>query len=317
MSTRNLCIIPGDGIGNEVVAAAVSSVLQVDKNLKIIDAEAGWDTFQKTGESVPPETLDRIRDCGAALFGAVSSPDRKVDGYQSAILKMRQELNLFANIRPVNSDWNPEQPAEKVKLVIVRENSEGLYIQQETGDGEQAVAQRRITRSASHRIGSVAAKIASEYECGKIHVVHKANVLPLTDGLFRDSVIAGIRESGTASQFEIQESLVDSAAYRIVAEPGQFETIVTTNLYGDILSDVAAFWCGGLGRAPSINLGNGIAIAEPVHGSAPDIVGQGIADSTATLLSAALLYRMHWNEPELADRIESLALQNWTATAST
>ncbi len=305
---RQLCVIPGDGIGPEVTSATVSILRSIDPDLNIIEAEAGWGTFEKLGTSVPQETLEAIRETGAALFGAVSSPSRKVAGYRSAILTMRQELNLFANIRPVDSNWS-QGSREGANFIVVRENTEGLYVGRETETDEGAIAERVITRQASTRIGQQAARLAIQLGLPNITVVHKANVLPKSDGLFRDCVIEAIqRECDQASHsIEVDELLVDIAAFHIASDPSRFRMIVTTNMFGDILSDLGAVWCGGMGRAPSINLGDQVALAEPVHGSAPDIAGKGLADPTATILSAALLYRYHWREESLANQLETLA----------
>jgi homoisocitrate dehydrogenase len=299
-----LCVIPGDGIGPEVTKAAVRVLQYALPELEIVNADAGWGVFQTTGESTPVETLEALTACNAGIFGAVSSPAHRVAGYRSAILQIRQQLDLFANIRPIDSRWKAsgDGVSKDVQLVIVRENTEDLYVGREISDGQTAVAQRIITRSASRRIAATACRIARAMGQRRITIVHKANVLPITDGLFRDSVADVIRES---SDLEFDELLVDIAAYRLVQAPGRFQTIVTTNMFGDILSDLAAYWCGGMGRAPSLNLGKGISLAEPVHGSAPDIAGQGIADPTAAILSAAMLCRFHWSRPTVALRIET------------
>lgn len=302
---RKLCVIPGDGIGQEVIPAAVKVLQAVIPDLQVIPAEAGWGCFQQYGVSVLPETLQSMRDCGAALFGAVSSPSQAVTGYRSAILTLRQELDLYANLRPVRS-LPGVSVREDVDFLIIRENSEGLYAGREYRRGEEAIAERVITARASERIGRTALRLAAESGRSRVTIVHKANILPITDGLFRDSIRAVASELNALEQgIRIDELLVDNAAYQLVANPQLFEVIVTTNLFGDILSDLAAYWCGGLGLAPSLNLGDGLALAEPVHGSAPDIAGKGIANPIAAILSAALLVRYSWQELETAGRIEN------------
>jgi homoisocitrate dehydrogenase len=301
----DLCVIEGDGIGREVIPAAVSVLRAAVPDLHILPAAAGWDCFQQRGVSVPPETLQAVRDCRAALFGAVSSPSRKVEGYRSAILTLRQELDLYANLRPVRS-LPRLSPRSDVDLLIMRENTEGLYSGRERLEGDTAVAERVITRRASTRIGRAACELAHSCGATRLTIVHKANILPLTDGLFRDSVRQAAREMGVESGgISVDELLVDTAANQLVSQPQRFGVLVTTNLFGDILSDLAAHWCGGMGLAPSLNLGEGIALAEPVHGSAPDIAGKGIANPIAAVLSAALLARHAWNLPHVADAIES------------
>jgi homoisocitrate dehydrogenase len=302
---HQLCVIPGDGIGLEVIPAAVEVLSAVVPDLEIFPAEAGWDCFLTRGTSVPAETLELINQCGAALFGAVSSPSHKVAGYQSAILTMRQSLNLYANIRPVKS-LPFISPRPDVDMIIFRENTEGLYAGLEQIEGDRATATRVITRQASRRIANKMMEIIEPLNRQKITIVHKANILPLTDGLFRDSVrevISEVRSNG----FNIQtnELLVDIAALKMVADPQYYDVLITTNLFGDILSDAAAHWCGGMGYAPSINMGDSVAVAEPVHGSAPDIAGKGIANPIAAILSAALLLRYVWRLPEKAIAIEN------------
>ena len=300
----DLCVIPGDGIGLEVVPAALQILEAVIPDLNTVTAEAGWECFQKHGVSVPPETLETIRNCGAALFGAVSSPAKKVEGYRSAILLLRQSLNLYANIRPVRS-LPGISPRADIDMIIVRENTEGMYAGLEIMQDGRATATRVITRTASIRIAEMAISILKSQERKKITIVHKANILPLTDGLFRDSVREVIdRSTREGAQITTDEILVDLAAFKMLSAPQQYDMIVTTNLFGDILSDAAAFWCGGMGLAPSLNLGNELALAEPVHGSAPDIAGKGIANPIATILSAALLARFAWQRKSSAMKIE-------------
>ena len=311
-----LCVMPGDGIGQEVIPAAVAVLKAVIPALETVEAEAGWACFQKHGVSVPQNTLETIRECGAGLFGAVSSPSYKVEGYRSAILTLRQELNLYANIRPVQS-WPNVSPRPNIDMIIVRENSEGLYSGREhiiphsaladPHSDVTAVAERIITRSASRRIAAITLALMYSQKRRKLTIVHKANVLPLTDGLFRDSVreVFTAETQRGAEGIEIDELLVDVAALKMVGEPESFDTLVTTNLFGDILSDAAAYWGGGLGLAPSLNWGDAVAVAEPVHGSAPDIVGQGIANPIAAILSGALLARYVWGLEAAAVRVET------------
>lgn len=303
-----LCVIPGDGIGREVIPAAVEVMGRIIPSLEIVEAEAGWETFEKTGTSVPSATLEAIRSCGAAIFGAVSSPSYKVDGYRSAILTMRQELDLYANVRPVIS-WPAVAPRPGIDLIVMRENTEGLYAGRERRQGETAIAERVITRTASKRIAQKTLVIARALNRKRVTIVHKANVLPLTDGLFRDTVREVLADAEKEGEITIDELLVDVAALKMVAEPERFDMIVTTNLFGDILSDAAAHWGGGLGVAASLNWGDRLAVAEPVHGSAPDIAGKGLANPAAAILSGALLARHAWGNEEAAAQIEAAAFE--------
>lgn len=293
---RRLCVIAGDGIGHEVVPMAVQVLLSVLPDIEIVKAEAGWDCFEHRGVALPEETFALAKSCGAVLFGAVSSPARKVEGYRSPIVELRRRLACYANLRPTVS---PQMAGARagVDLLVVRENTEDLYIGEEHSDGETATATRRITRAASLKVADQAFRLARR----RLTIIHKANIMPLTDGLFRDAARAVSRDY---PQIAVDELLVDAAAYQLAAKPEPFDVLLAPNLYGDILSDLAAVWGGGLGMAPSLNVGDDAAIAEPVHGSAPDIAGQGVANPVAAMLSVALLARVWWQEHEAATRIE-------------
>ncbi len=295
MTEIKLCVIRGDGVGNEVVPCAVEVLRRVLPDLQTVDADAGWDCFTRVGNALPDATKQAIRDCGAAIFGATQSPSKKVEGYRSPIIGMRQAFDLYANLRPTRSI-----SGAPIDLLIVRENTQGLYVQREYMRGDEAIAERVITHAASARIGKIALQLAQRRN-KRLTIVHKANILPLTDGVFRDAV----RSEATAfPDVAINEVLVDTAAMLLASKPQQFDVIVTTNLFGDILSDLACVWGGGMGVAPALNIGEGVAIAEPVHGSAPDIAGKGIANPCGAILSAALLARYQWHMPAVADQIE-------------
>ncbi|GLZ88945.1 homoisocitrate dehydrogenase [Metapseudomonas resinovorans] len=301
---HKLVVIPGDGIGREVVPVAVEMLEKLLPDLQTVEAEAGWSSFQRNGNAVPEATLQAMRDCGAGIFGAVSSPTgQRVPGYRSAILQLRQGLKLNTNLRPVRS-WPCVSPRPGVDLMILRENSEGLYSGREHWESEGvAIAERVISHEATEALARRALEVAKARKARRITLVHKANVLPVTCGLFRDTCREVLEGEGWAA--ELDERLVDLAALQLVEQPEAFDLIVTSNLFGDILSDLACHWSGGLGLASSLNWGNGIALAEPVHGSAPDIAGSGRANPIATILSAALLLRFHWQNPALANRLET------------
>ena len=280
-----ICAIPGDGVGQEVIPAAVCVLEALHLDLEFVSAPAGFEHFLKSGDAIPPATLETVKACAATLFGATSSPLTRVEGYRSPILALRKALDLYANLRPVQSLPGDFSRAG-VDLLIVRENTEGLYAGRERAEGpDTAIAERVITRHASERIARVAFQRAQERR-RHVTIVHKANVLKLSDGLFRETCLAVAREF---PEVRTDEMLVDAMAMRLVTHPQNYDVLVTTNLFGDILSDEASALIGGLGVAPSANLGAAHAVFEPVHGSAPDIRGQGIANPIGAILSAALL----------------------------
>jgi homoisocitrate dehydrogenase (EC 1.1.1.87) len=282
-----ILVIPGDGIGREVIPAAVAVLRATGLPFHFENADAGWECFQRQGEALPSATLTAARAADAILFGAVASPGYPVAGYRSPIVRLRRELDLYANIRPVFDDLpeNGSNPRRrKVDLVVVRENTEDVYAGRERveDDGATAIAERVITRRASARIMRVACDLArarrsarngSDAPPGRVTVVHKANVLRETCGLFRS---VALEVAQAYPDLQIDEMLVDTCALQLATRPERFDVIVTTNLFGDILSDVACAWGGGLGLAPSANLGERHALFEPVHGAAPDIAGKGL-----------------------------------------
>jgi homoisocitrate dehydrogenase len=270
-------------------------------SFEIIEAEAGFGCFQRTGHAVPPETLAAIAGSEATLFGATASPSYPVEGYRSAIVSLRRHFHLYGCVRQARSV--PFTNARQgIDLLIVRENTECLYIGRETNYGDYAEATRLISAGASRRVARLAADLARQTGKRRVTIVHKANILPLTCGLFRDQARAVLAEH---PELQVEEMLVDTAAMRLVTDPDRFEIILTTNLFGDILSDLVAGLTGGLGLAASANVGEpGPAIFEPVHGSAPDIAGQGIANPLATLRAAVLLLR-HIGEPDAASRLDA------------
>ncbi len=302
MSERKLCVIEGDGIGHEVVPAAIEVLQRVVPGLNIHTAQAGWRCFEKRGQPLPEETIELAKQCKAVLYGAANSPSYPVDGYFSPIVRLRRIMMTHANLRPTY--YLPVPTARPgVDLLVVRENTEDLYVSEEysEADGDTGTARKVITRAASERISHTAFELAVGAGRRRVTIVHKGNVMPQTDGLFRR---AAYQVAEHYPEIEVDDLLVDTAAYWMVKEPTRFDVVLTPNLYGDILSDMAAAWGGGLGMASSLNLGDDVAIAEPVHGAAPDIAGRGIANPTAMILSSALLVRYHWKMPDLAERIE-------------
>lgn len=297
-----LARIGGDGIGPEVVDAAVRIVDAVcGDRIEWVEAEMGWRTFERTGWALPEATVGILEGCAGALFGAVSSPSHAVDGYRSPIVELRRRLDLYANVRPLRG--------ADVDAVVVRENTEGLYAGRERWEreGDVAIAERVISRRATERIVRFACELvlsraAQRGSPPRLTVVHKANVLRLSDGLFRETAL------GVAAGFpeiEVEEQLVDSMVYRLILEPERYDVIVAPNLYGDILSDAGAALVGGLGVVGSANCGERFCLAEPVHGSAPDIAGEGIANPVAAVSAAALLLE-RVGFADHADRIDEL-----------
>ncbi|ETW84295.1 hypothetical protein HETIRDRAFT_311764 [Heterobasidion irregulare TC 32-1] len=312
-------LVPADGIGREVIPAAKQALEALGSDipkLEFHDLLAGFELFTRTGEALPKDTVQILKeDCDAALFGAVSSPSRKVSGYTSPIVALRKKLDLYANIRPVAAvNVNPEEKS-KVDMVVVRENTECLYVKQEniidTEHGREARATRLITERASRRIGKMAFETALSRPRKQVTIIHKSNVLSVTDGLFRETVRAVPALPEVAGRYDsvtIAEQIVDSAVYRLFREPEIYDVLVAPNLYGDILSDAAAALVGSLGLVPSINAGDSFVMGEPVHGSAPDIEGKGIANPLAAIRSAALMLR-HLGYNIGADRIENAVNQ--------
>lgn len=294
-----ICLIPGDGVGQEVIPAAARVLATLCPDFTFVEAEAGWECFQKQGTALPQMTLQAVAAADATLFGATQSPSGGAPGYASPILTLRRHFDLYANLRPTRALLPHHPPLD---LLLVRENSEGLYSGREYGDEKRAVAERVITRRASARIARLAYSLAQRQHRLSLTLVHKANVLKKSDGLFRRACLE------VATQFpqvQTEEMLVDAAAMWLVKNPGHFSTILTSNLFGDILSDLAAGLVGGLGVAASANVGDGqVAVFEPVHGSAPDIAGKGIANPVGALLSAALLLD-HVQRPRAARQLRT------------
>jgi homoisocitrate dehydrogenase len=299
MSYR-ICLLPGDGIGPEVIGAAREVLEAVGLDACYDEQPIGWDCFQREGTALPETTLAAVRAADATLLGAVGSPSRRVPGYRSPVVALRRELDLYACLRPVRTPPLPNARPH-IDLVVIRENSEGLYSGLEQRDGDRATAQRVISVAGSARITRWAIDYARRHGRRRITIVHKANVLRETCGLFRETALAVLED---APEIAVDELLIDTAAYHLIRDPERFDLIVTTNLFGDILSDAASAWGGGLGLAASANLGARGAIFEPVHGSAPDIAGRGIANPLAAISAAALMLD-HLGEQRLAQRVRA------------
>ena len=294
--TRTLCLIPGDGIGREVIAAARDVLDALRLDVSITEGDAGFDLFRRTGEALPEETLALAAASDAVLFGAVGSPSTRTPGYRSPIVAMRRELDLFACVRPVRSLPGADRP---VDLVVVRENTEGMYSGRERRVDDRAELVRVISEPATARVARFAARFVRRHGRRRVTVVHKANVMRETCGLFREVALRELAEAGV----EADERLVDAAAYELAARPERFDVVLTSNLFGDVLSDLVAVHAGGLGLVPSANLGERHAVFEPVHGSAPDIAGRGVCNPIATLRALAMALS-HLDEADVARRLE-------------
>jgi len=281
-----ITIIRGDGIGPEIMDATLQVLDALDTGLTYEDADAGLVALEKHGELLPQATLDSIARNKIALKSPLTTPVG--GGFSSINVELRRRFDLYANVRPAISFPNTRSRfASGVNLVTIRENTEGSYIsegQETSPDGETALSITRITRNGSERIVRYAFEYARRTGRKQVTVVHKANILKSTSGLF----LKVARE--IAAQYPdiaCQEMIVDNTCMQLVMRPEQFEVMVTTNLFGDIISDLCAGLVGGLGLAPGANIGQDTAIFEAVHGSAPDIAGQGKANPCALLLASA------------------------------
>lgn len=294
-----ICVIRGDGIGNDVIDAGLKLLSHVNLDFDYSYAEAGYDYYLKNGTSIPQETIEACRNADATLFGAVSSPP-DIPDYKSAIVTLRKELDLFVNVRPIKS-LPVEISRPNIDIVMMRENTEGMYKGIEREENGVAIAERHISKKASRRLAEFTYKYARENSRKRVTVVHKANVLRKTCGLFRRTVLS---VSEKFPDIETEEVIVDAMAMRLIKEPERFDVVVTTNLFGDILSDEASQLVGGLGIAPSGNIGEKKGLFEPVHGSAPKYAGKDIANPTATFLSAAMMLDFLGEKKE-GDRIRN------------
>ena len=289
-----IAVIPGDGIGKEVMEATLHILDASDIEFEFMFADAGDEYAEKTGIPLPEETIDIVKQSQACLFGAAGESAADV------IVKLRRELDLFVNLRPVKAYPGTKCIFDDVDFVIVRENTEGLYsgIEEYTEDGATAV--RVITNKASERICRFAFEYAEKTGRKKVTAVHKANVLKKTDGIFKNNFYKVAEEF---TEIETDDRYVDATAMFLITNPNMFDIIVTTNLFGDILSDEGAGLVGGLGLIPSANIGENQGLFEPVHGSAPRLAGKGIANPSAMILSAVMMLD-YLDENEEARKLE-------------
>ncbi|MCT9097058.1 isocitrate/isopropylmalate dehydrogenase family protein [Haloarchaeobius sp. HME9146] len=297
--SEHIAVIPGDGIGQEVVPAAIE-VLDAVGNFEFEYGEAGDATKAETGDALPPETRELAAQADATLFGAAGETAADV------ILPLRDIVDSFVNVRPARAYPGVDALRPETDLVFLRENTEGVYSGHEDRlSDDLSTLTRVVTSSASAQLAEYACEYVDERDMDSFHVAHKANVMRETDGRFRDTVVDVAESNGV----ETEEVLMDAFATHICLDPTQFDVVVCPNLAGDVLSDLAAGLVGGLGLLPSANIGPENALFEPVHGTAPDIAGEGVANPSATILSAAMLLEYLGYDEEgqaVRDAVESV-----------
>jgi isocitrate dehydrogenase (NAD+) len=309
-----ITVIRGDGIGPEIMDATLHVLDTMQLGLRYEDADAGLMALEKHGELLPEATMASIRKNKIALKSPLTTPVG--GGFSSINVELRKRFDLYANVRPAKCFPNTKSRfTGGVDLITVRENTEGAYIgegQEVSPDGETAVLTQKVTRKGSERIVRYAFELARKTGRKKVTIVHKANILKSTSGLFLKTA----REVATQyPDILCNEMIVDNTCMQLVMKPEQFDIICTTNLFGDIISDLCAGLVGGLGLAPGANIGTDVAIFEAVHGSAPDIAGQGIANPCALLLGAAQMLD-HLALPEQASRLRGAIIATLEAKDS-
>jgi len=301
MAKQRVVLLPGDGIGPEVVGAARRVIDASGPPVEWVPMEIGLAAVEHYGETLPAEALVELRRCGVALKGPTTTPIGT--GHVSANVRLRRELMLFANVRPVKTVPGLETPYGKTDLVIVRENTESLYVGLENEVAPGVVTSIKvITETASRRIARFAFEHAVKWGRHRVTAVHKANIMKKADGLFLEC--ARQESKAYEGRVHFDDVLVDALAMKLVSNPAQFDTLLLENLYGDIVSDLAAGLIGGLGLAPGANYGPDCAVFEAIHGSAPDIAGRDVANPVASILSVGMLYRHSFERPEADEAIQ-------------
>ena len=277
-------LIRGDGIGPEITQATLRVLDAAGANLEYEELLAGQKATDEVGVPMPDATVERARELGIVLKGPMTTPVG--GGHTSPNVMLRRKMDLYANVRPVRALPGLRCVAPEADMVIVRENTEGLYagIERETDEGAEAIA--KVTRQGSERIARFAFEHARDNQRERVTILHKANILKKSSGLFL-KVARDVAKD--FPDIECNDMIIDAACMNMVMYPERFDVVVTTNLFGDIISDLAAGLVGGLGLAPGANIGKGKAMFEAVHGTAPDIAGQGVANPTALMLAACQL----------------------------
>ncbi len=306
MGKRTIAIIPGDGIGPEIMEATLEILASTGFEANYEPLDAGLGAVEQGKSAMPEETIERIREIGIALKSPTTTPSG--GGHTSANVALRKALDLFANVRPAKTLPGLRGPfADKnLDLIIVRENTEDLYAGIEyMPHPDVAQSIKVITRQGSARLFEYTFDMARKQNRKKVTVVHKANIMKLSDGLFLEEFYKAAEQN---KDIEANDIIVDNCCMQLVVRPEQFDVLVTENLYGDIISDLCAGLVGGLGLAPGANIGKACAVFEAVHGSAPDIAGKGVANPTALLMSAVMMLH-HIGEHEKADRIRDSVIR--------
>ena len=310
---KKITLIPGDGIGYEISESLVKIFDAAKVPVEFETENAGSDVYEKTGELIPESLYESVERNKIAIKGPITTPIGK--GFRSINVYLRKKYDLYTNFRPSRNLPGIETRYDNIDLAIFRENTEGIYIGEEKYENEEktsAIAVKRITKKGSERIIKSAFEYAKNNGISKVTVVHKANILKFTDGMFLDIA----REiSKEYENIELEELIIDNMCMQLVTNPERFKVIVTMNLYGDILSDLVAGLVGGLGVAPGANIGDDIAIFEAVHGSAPDIAGQNKANPLALLLSSIEMLK-YLKLNDFAKNIEKAILKTLTATTT-
>jgi isocitrate dehydrogenase (NAD+) len=301
---HTITLIPGDGIGPEVTSAVVSIIEAAGVSVQWETHYAGAQALEKFGDTLPAELLESIKRNKVALKGPITTPVGK--GFTSVNVGLRKALDLYANLRPVRALPNVPSRYPELDLVVVRENTEDLYAGIEHVVVPGVVESIKvITEKASTRVSKFAFEYARNEGRKKVTAVHKANIMKLSDGLFLECFY---NVAKNYSEIEADDKIVDNACMQLVMRPEQFDIMLLENLYGDIVSDLCAGLIGGLGLVPGANIGEQGAVFEAVHGSAPDIAGQGIANPTALLQSGLLMLR-YIGERDAAQKIETAMLK--------
>jgi isocitrate dehydrogenase (NAD+) len=299
-------LIPGDGIGPEIMDAVLAALQALDAPFEWDRQIAGLEGMKAAGDPLPAKTIESIRRTRLALKGPLETPSG--GGYRSSNVRLREEFKLYANLRPART-LIPGGRFDNIDLVVVRENLEGLYIGHELyipiGDDPHAVAMATgvNTRQGSRRLLEFAFEYAVATGRKKVAIVHKANIMKALTGIFLETGLT-LYEGKYQGKFTLETVIIDACAMKLVLNPWQFDVLVTTNLFGDILSDLVAGLVGGLGMTPGGNIGADAAIFEAVHGSAPDIAGKGVANPIALLLAAAMMLE-HCHLPHMAARLRT------------